>query len=93
MSALMVEASDGSKTVMAEKNRQREDIIRMLRLLGRYVEANCKNDMAIFMSSGFQPISTIRTAPLPLAPPTIRNVDHGRTADKLLFGSKHFPVA
>jgi len=38
-SALIAEALDGSKKVVAEKNKQRHAVIKMLRLLGRYVEA------------------------------------------------------
>ncbi len=60
LSALMAESLDGSKKVIAEKNKQREAVIKMLRLLGRYVEVTCKEDMAIFKSSGFEPASTTR---------------------------------
>src|SRR5436309_2708324 len=44
-SALIAESLDGSKKVIAEKNKQRQVVIQMLRLLGRYVEGACKNDM------------------------------------------------
>src|SRR6059036_206894 len=37
-SALIAQALDGSKKVIAEKNKQREVVIKMVRLLGRYVE-------------------------------------------------------
>jgi hypothetical protein len=57
LSALMAESLDGSKKVLAEKRKQKEVVVRKLRLLGRYVEVTCKNDMAIFMSSGFEPAS------------------------------------
>ena len=50
LSALMAEALDGSKKVIAEKNKQREAVVKTLRLLGRYVEVKCK-DMAIFKLS------------------------------------------
>src|SRR5205085_12125175 len=53
-SALIAQALDGGKKVIAEKNKQRMAVIRMLRLLGRYVEVTCKDDMAIFETSGFQ---------------------------------------
>jgi hypothetical protein len=36
LSALIVEAQDGSKKVIAEKNRQRDVVVKKLRLLGRY---------------------------------------------------------
>jgi hypothetical protein len=38
LSALVAEAADGSKKVIARKNQQREVVIGMLRLLARYVE-------------------------------------------------------
>ena len=57
--ALISEALDGSKKVIAQKDKQREAVVKMLRLLGRYVEVTSNGDMAIFTSSGFQPASTI----------------------------------
>src|SRR5437016_10524250 len=53
--ALTVEAQDGSRKVIAQKDKQREAVIKMLRLLGRYVEVTSDGDMAIFTSSGFVP--------------------------------------
>src|SRR2546421_11057722 len=50
-SALISETLDGSKKVIARKNKQREAIIKTLRLLGRYVEVHCNGDMSIFISS------------------------------------------
>jgi hypothetical protein len=52
-SALIAEAQDGSKKIIAEKNKQRDVIVRKLRLLGRYVEFACNDDMTIFKSGGF----------------------------------------
>jgi hypothetical protein len=82
LSALMAEARDGSKKVMAEKRKERETVIQMLRLEGRYVEVNCKNDMAIFKSSGFLPASGTRTAPKHLSP-AIRKIDKGALSGQL----------
>src|SRR3989441_2863552 len=83
LSALIAEALDGSKKVIAEKNKQRKAVIKMLRLLARYVEVTCKNDMAIFKSSGFEPASTTKTPPAPLSQPSIRKIDHGATTGQL----------
>jgi hypothetical protein len=52
--ALIAEVLDGSKKVIAQKDKQREAVIKMLRLLGRYVEVTSDGGMAIFTSSGFQ---------------------------------------
>src|SRR5579883_1025540 len=46
LSALMAEAADGSKKIIAQKNKQREAVIKMLRLLGRYIEVTSDGDMA-----------------------------------------------
>src|SRR5215475_8507974 len=74
---LIVEAFDGSRKVIAQKDKQREAVIKMLRLLGRYVEVTSDGDMAVFTSSGFLPASTTKVPPSPLPLPVIRSVDHG----------------
>jgi hypothetical protein len=91
-SALMAEALDGSKKVVAEKNRQRKEVIRMLRLLGRYVEVTCKDDMAIFKSSGFEPASTAK-APAPPLSEKIRKVAHGPNSGQIVVWIKTVPKA
>jgi hypothetical protein len=50
----------------AQKDKQREAVIKMLRLLGRYVEVTSDGDMVMFTSSGFQPVSTTKVPPSPL---------------------------
>ena len=77
LSALITESLDGSKKVIAQKNKQREAVIKMLRLLGRFVEVHSDNDAAIFTSSGFLPASTTKAPSGPLPVPVIRSVDHG----------------
>src|SRR5215471_18844367 len=62
LSTLVSESLDGSKKVIAQKKKQRETVIESLRLLARYVEVACKNDMAIFQTSGFQAASTTKNA-------------------------------
>ena len=92
LSALMADALDGSKKVIAEKNKQRAAVIKMLRLLGRYVEVTCKDDMAIFKSSGFEPASQTRAAPLPLSE-KIRKVEHGANSGQIVVWIKSVPKA
>jgi hypothetical protein len=84
-SLLVSESLDGSKKVIAEKNKQRVVLIKQLRLLGRYVEVTCDEDMAIFKSSGFEPASNTKAAPQPLAAPSIRKVKHGTLSGQLLI--------
>jgi len=86
------QALDGSKKVIAEKNKQREVVIKMLRLLGRYVEITCKEDMAIFKSSGFEPASTAKVAPGPLSE-KIRKIEHGANSGQIAVWLKAFPKA
>src|SRR2546429_5642041 len=45
-SALIAQALDGSKKVIAEKNKQREVVVKMVRLLGRLLEGTSNGDMA-----------------------------------------------
>jgi hypothetical protein len=82
-SALVTQAHDGSKKAIAEKNKQREVVIKMVRLLGRYVEVTSNGDMAIFQTSGFQPASTTRTSSEPLSE-KIRKIEHGPNSGQIL---------
>ena len=84
-SALIAEAMDGSKKVIAQKNKQREAVIKMLRLLGRFVEIQSDNDAAIFTSSGFVAASTTKAPPGPLPVPVIRRVDHGVISGEIVL--------
>src|SRR5690242_16126639 len=67
-SGLMTQSLDGSKKAKSEKKKKREALAKSLRLLGRYVEIMCKNDMTTFLSSGFEAASTTRTPQQPLPP-------------------------
>ena len=78
------EARDGGKKAITLRNRKGEDVIRMLRALATYVELNCKDDMNIFLTSGFQPRSSTRTPVQPLYQPMIVNVDQGDTGQLLV---------
>lgn len=76
---------DGGKSATAERDKRRADVIVMLRLLGHYVEAACKNDMPTFVSSGFAVSSGgQRTPPQPVAVPLITRVDQGNTGELLV---------
>jgi len=84
LSAGIAESIDGSKKIIAAKNKDREAVIKMYRQLGTYVEANCKEDMAIFTSSGFQPAVNTRAAAQPLTKPVIKRVEQGANSGQLL---------
>ena len=71
-------ALDGGKSAIAARDQRRADVIILFRLLGHYVEANCKNDMTTFLSSGFVASSSgQRTPPQPVTIPLIVSVDQG----------------
>ena len=80
-SALIAEALDGSKKVIAQKNKQRNVVTKMLKLLARYVEVTSNGDMAIFQTSGFQAAAP-KTTPAPLTE-KIRKVEHGSNSGQI----------
>jgi hypothetical protein len=80
-SALIAESLDGSKKVIAQKNKQRHVVTKMLKLLGRYVEVTSNGDMAIFQTSGFQ-AAAAKTMPAPLTE-KIRKVEHGPNSGQI----------
>jgi len=85
--ALIAQAQDGGRKVVAQKNKQREVVIKDLRLNGRYDESISNNDLAIFTSSGFVPTSGVRAPQVPLSP-TIRSLNHGTVAGQLIVRMK-----
>ncbi len=82
--AAVAAALDGGKSAIVERDKRRTEAILMLRLLGHYVEAACKNDLQTFVSSGFVPASTTRTPPQPVSIPSILRVDQGNTGQLLV---------
>src|SRR5262249_47495152 len=84
LSIAIGDAVDGGKKALHERDRPREDVIRMLRILAHYVEATCNDDMAAFLSSGFLPQTSTRVAPQPLAPTSIRRIDQGSSGQLLI---------
>jgi len=91
-SALIAEALDRSKKVIAEKTKQREVVIDMLRLLARYVEVTCDGDMAKFQTSGFQPASATKPQTPPLSE-NVRKIRHGLNSGQVVVQLKAVPEA
>src|SRR5206468_5199135 len=56
---------------VAHKNKLLQAAVRMYVELAHYVEANCNDDLATFLLSGFQPASSTKTPPQPLDQPSI----------------------
>ena len=72
----VIEANDGSRKAKAERDTRRKHVTSMAKQLGNYVSHNCGGEMDKFLSSGFDPMSTTRTAVGPLDQPRIRKVKH-----------------
>jgi len=86
-------ALDGSRTAIAHKNKLRNAAIRMYGELAHYVEANCNDDMATFLLSGFQPAATTKAGPQQLDTPSIGDVVQGPVSGKVKLRIKPVPKA
>ena len=82
--ASIPDSKDGGKKAITLRNKQGGVVIRTIKHLATYVELNCKDDVNIFLSSGFQPRSSARTSAQPLDQPTILNIDQGPTGQLLV---------
>src|SRR5438477_7237033 len=92
--SLIAAAADGGKKAITERKKQRALVVKMLRQLGHWVEANCNDDPAILQSSGFQQQATpVRTSPQPLAGPPSFKVDNGPNSGQAIMRGKPVPKA
>jgi hypothetical protein len=81
----IVDAKDGGKKALALRDKQGAEVLRMIRALAMYVELNCKEDMTIFLTSGFEAKSTTRTPPRLPDQPTIVELEQGATGQFLAW--------
>ena len=87
--SLIATAADGSKKAITERKKQRAVLVKMLRQLGHWVEANCNDDPAILASSGFQQQATpVRTPPQPLDGPPSFKVENGPISGQVIIRGK-----
>ena len=91
-SARINDSRDGGKQAIALRDQEGEALNKMLRQLAHYVEANCKDNIAIFRSSGYEPVSTTRTATQPLSQ-RIRNITPGSKTGQMLIALVRDPEA
>lgn len=77
--------AQGGTAATAEKNDKRDVLVGLLRQLAGYVQANCNNDLATLLSSGFEAVHT-SSAQSPLAKPVIRSVDNGNSGQLIVRG-------
>ncbi len=84
LSAKIVAAADGGKAAVAAKNHQREVVAKLLTQLAQYAEANCKDDMTIFLSTGFTPAGSTKNTTPPVSE-SIRKVEPGPNSGEMLI--------
>ena len=85
--ASIADAKDGGKKAITLRNKQGEVVIRTIKQVVTYVGLNCKDDMNIFLSSGFQARFNARSSAQPLEQPVILKIDQG-TPGQLLASIK-----
>ncbi len=88
--SLIAAAADGGKKAITERKKQRAVVVKMLRQLGHWVEANCNDDAATLQSSGYQQQATpVRnTPPQPLAGPPSFKVENGPISGQVVMRGK-----
>lgn len=79
LSTTITAALDGGKKAIAERNHQEEIVIKMMRQLGQYAEAACKDDINTFLKSGFQAAATVRGSQQPVSQ-NIRKITPGNVS-------------
>src|SRR2546427_355213 len=84
----MAASQDGGKKAVAEKKKQRAALIKVLRSLGHYVEANCKDDPTILAASGFKAVNKVHVPAQPMEQGAIVGVAHGPMAGQLVVKGK-----
>src|SRR5207247_10382111 len=85
-------AVDGGKKAIAQKKAQREVVVKLLTQLAHYAEANCKDDMTIFVSSGFTAKSSIRNTTPPVSE-SIKKIAPGPDSGQIRLSLMHYPGA
>lgn len=73
----------GGSVATAVKNNRRTELIALLQQLAFFVQVASNNDLAILLSSGFEPVSTNRTQ-AQLDTPTVTRIANGLTGQSLV---------
>ena len=85
-------AAEGGKTAVAEKNRQKDVVVKLLTQLAYYAEANCKDNITIFLSFGFTPAASTNAKTPPVSE-SIRKVEPGPNSGEMLITLMKFLYA
>jgi hypothetical protein len=80
-------ALDGGKSAKAVRDKAKKVVVNDLRQLAMYVESNCNDDMATFMTSGFT-AKAKPTASGAVGVPTIKWLDYGTHPGEILVSVK-----
>ena len=91
--SMIAAANDGGRKAIVERDKQRAVVVKMLRQLGHWVEANCGDDPVTLKSSGFQLAATARTPAQPLDGPPSFKVDNGPNSGQAIVRGKRVPKA
>ena len=86
-------AKDGGKKAVSEKNKARAVTIKLMRQLGHYVEANCKDDITIINASGYKVAAKTKVPPQPVSKGVIDKVDAGAVPGEIVVKAKAIPKA
>jgi len=92
LSAAATAAVSGGRQATAQRNREKEVVVKFLVQLGKYVEANCNDDMTVFLSSGFTAASSTKTATPPISE-TIKKIEAGANSGDTKVTLMNFPGA
>jgi Fibronectin type III domain len=92
LAVALAAAVDGGKKAIAQKLAQKEVVVKLLMQLAHYVESNCKDDMTIFLSSGFTAASSSKTKTPPVSD-SIRSIDSGPNSGQMQIVLMKYPGA
>ena len=77
-------AANGGKKELEQQKKDKEVVVKILVQLAHWAEANCKDDMTTFLSSGFQAASTARTNTPPVSE-AIRKIAFGSVSGAVVL--------
>lgn len=89
---LIAAARDGSRTIIAQRNKQRAEVVRLMSLLVRYVENASDDDMDAFRTSGLKPAYQNRRSQEQLSE-MIRRIVFGPNSGRAQIFIKAYPRA
>ena len=92
LSAANSAALDGGTKAVAQRTHQKEAVVKLLDQLATYIQSNCKDDMTIFLSSGFKAQSRTKTTAA-TASESIRSVKIGPNSGQALVKLVALPGA